>query len=284
MLVSTRYILKDAQQRRYAVPAFNVYNLEFIRGIVDVAEEQNSPVILALTPGTNAFSGAENIHAIIKTIASKANVPVAAHLDHHEDVETIKRSIDIGIKSAMIDASGLPFETNVETVREVVDYAHRFDVSVEAELGKLVGQEDDLVVEDKDSELTDPNKAVEFVERTNVDSLAVAIGTAHGLYKSEPRLDLDRLEAIRDKVDIPLVLHGASGVPEKMVRKCIDLGIAKVNIATEIKGPFARTIRDYLNENPEEIDPRKFLKPAIKAMQDVARQKIKMCKSDGKAL
>lgn len=275
--------LKDAQKNHYAIPAFNVYNLEFVRAVISVAEELNSPVILAITPGTNTFSQAHFMRAIIKEAEQHTKVPIIHHLDHHTDIEAIKASIDLGVKSVMIDASAEPFEENIKRTQEVVAYAHPRGVSVEAELGKLIGIEDDLVVGEKDAALTDPKKAQEFVERTNVDALAVAIGTAHGLYKDKPKLDFNRLKTIAKKLDIPLVLHGASGLSERAVRECIQLGITKVNIATELKIPFAAAIRDYLTAHPDEMDPRKYLTPAIEAIKPVIRAKIKMCQSKGKA-
>ena len=199
------------------------------------------------------------------------------------NIEDIKRIIKLGCKSVMIDASKYEFRKNVEIVKDIVDYAHKYGATVEAELGKLGGVEDDLKVDEKDSFLTDPNEAVEFVKATGVDSLAVAIGTAHGLYKSEPKLDFDRLEKIRSMVDIPLVLHGASGVPYDAVQNAIEKGICKVNIATELKIPFSNAIKEYFNENPNASDPRQYLVPAKKVMYDVVVEKIKMCKSENKA-
>jgi tagatose 1,6-diphosphate aldolase GatY/KbaY len=191
--------------------------------------------------------------------------------------------IDMGYKSVMIDASHHPFEENIQIVREVVDYAVKYGVSVEAELGRLGGIEDDMVVNEKDSFLTDPDSAVEYVERTGIDSFAVAIGTAHGLYKSDPKLDFDRLAIINEKLDLPLVLHGASGIPSADVKRTIGLGISKVNIATELKIPFAEAVRKYLLENLDANDPRKYLTPGKEAMEKVVIQKILMCGSDGKA-
>ena len=192
-------------------------------------------------------------------------------------------AIDIGTKSVMIDASHLDFEENIKKVQMVVDYAHKFDVTVEGELGILGGQEDDLVRDGKDSKYTNPAQAKEYVERTGIDSLAVAIGTAHGVYKEEPKLDFERLAEIRAVVDIPLVLHGASGVPADQVKRAIDLGITKVNIATELKMPFAETLREVLVNNPNESDPRKYFGPAKESMKKVAIEKILMCGSNGKA-
>lgn len=280
MIVSTREMLLKAQREKYAVPAFNFHNLETIQVIVEAAAEMNSPLILAGTPGTFEYGGRDYLQAIIETAARKYSIPIAIHLDHHETFESIKKSIDLGTKSVMIDASHHPFEENIELVSKVVEYAHRYDVTVEAELGRLGGQEDDLVVDEKDSFFTNPDAAVEYAERTRIDSLAVAIGTAHGLYKSEPKLDFERLEEIRKKVSIPLVLHGASGVSVQDVRKCISLGITKVNIATELKIPFSNELRKYLMENTEANDPRKYMAKAKEEMKKVVIEKIKMCMSN----
>lgn len=282
-IVSTRQLLLDAQNNKYAVAAFNIHNLETVQVVIEAANEMKSPIILAATPGTIKFAGKDYLQSIVEIGAKNSIVPIAFHLDHHEEFDKIKDSIDLGCRSVMIDASAHTFEENIRRVKEVVDYAHRFDVTVEAELGKLVGQEDDLIVDEKDSQFTNPKLAKEFVERTGIDSLAVAIGTAHGLYKSEPKLDYNRLKEIRSLVDIPLVLHGASGVPEESVQKSIELGICKVNIATELKIPFSNAIKEYFNENPDANDPRKYLVPAKEAMKKVVINKILICQSYNRA-
>lgn len=182
----------------------------------------------------------------------------------------------------MIDASHHSYDENIAIVKKVVELAHKFDATVEAELGILGGQEDDLVVNEKDSKYTNPQQAVDFVKKTGIDSLAVAIGTAHGLYKEDPKLDFERLKEIRSLVTIPLVLHGASGVPEEAVKKAISLGITKVNIATELKIPFSHKLREYLVAHPEENDPRKYMKDAKKAMAEVVKEKILMCMSQNR--
>lgn len=182
----------------------------------------------------------------------------------------------------MIDGSHHAFDQNIEIVRSVVEYCNRFDASVEAELGRLGGQEDDLIVDCADALMTDPASAAEFVRRTGIDSLAVAIGTAHGLYKAEPKLDFDRLDKIRTVVDIPLVLHGASGVPDEMVRRCIDLGVCKVNVATELKIAFSNAVKQHFAEHPDANDPRKYITPGKAAMKQVVMDKIHMCGSEGK--
>ncbi|WP_251861892.1 tagatose bisphosphate family class II aldolase [Clostridium sp. Marseille-Q2269] len=283
MLVTTKEILKKAQQGKYAVPAFNIHNLETIRVVVETAAEMKSPVIVAGTPGTIEYAGGEYLVAILEAASKKHNIPIALHLDHFEDVEKIKKYIDIGFTSAMIDASKKSYEDNVKTVKEVVNYAHERGVVVEAELGKLGGQEDDLIVDEKDAMYTNPQQAKEFVDKTGIDSLAVAIGTAHGLYKGEPKLDYDRLKEIKKEVDIPLVLHGASDVPEESVKKTIELGICKVNIATDLKIPFANAVKEYFKENPNANDPRKYMTPGKEAMKEIVVAKIKMCGSENKA-
>ena len=283
MLLSTRQMLLEAQKGGYAVPAFNVHNLETIQTVVEAAVELNSPIIVAATPGTMTYAGEDFFIKIVEHCANKYEIPIAMHLDHHEDVAAIKRAIQYGTKSVMIDASHFGFDANIEKVKEVVDYAHRFDVTVEGELGILGGVEEDLEVDAKDVLYTNPAQAKEYVSRTGIDALAVAIGTAHGVYAVEPKLDFERLAEIKAVVNIPLVLHGASGVPVDQVKRAIELGVCKVNIATELKIPFAESVRKTLIDNPNESDPRKYFTPAKIVMKRVAREKIIMCGSDGKA-
>ncbi|WP_227762230.1 tagatose-bisphosphate aldolase subunit GatY [Zhaonella formicivorans] len=283
MLISTKEMLLDAQQKGYAVPAFNIHNLETALSVAEAAQELKSPVILAATPGTLKFNGSQYLIAIAKEIAKNFIVPIAFHLDHHDSFEDIKLSVDLGCRSVMIDASRYPFETNIKRVKEVVDYVHPLGGTVEAELGRVGGTEDDLVVAEGNASFTDPAAAKEFVERTGVDSLAVAIGTAHGLYMQTPKLDFARLMEIRKQVDVPLVLHGASGVPAESIKKSVELGICKVNIATELKIPFTAALREYLNSNPEENDPRKYFSPAKEAIKRVVREKILLCGSNNRA-
>ena len=278
-ILSTRQMLLNAQRDGYAVPAFNIHNLETLQVVVDTAVEMRSPVIIAGTPSTIEYAGAEYINAMAEVAAHKYDIPIAIHLDHFEDVDAIKRDIDIGFKSCMIDASKKPFEENIAIVKDVVEYAHRYDAVVEAELGKLGGREDDLVVDEKDTRYTNPDDAAEFVNKTNVDSLAIAIGTAHGLYKGEPKLDFERLKEIRSKVSIPLVLHGASDVPDELVKEAISLGICKVNVATDLKIPFADAVKKFFNENSKESDPRKYMTPGKEAMKEIVKHKIEVCGS-----
>ncbi|CUQ10893.1 class II aldolase, tagatose bisphosphate family [Clostridium baratii] len=282
-ILSTREMLKKAQEGGYAVPAFNIHNLETLQVVIETAAELRSPVILAGTPSTIKYAGGEYIVAMAEVAAKEYDIPIAIHLDHFEDVDAIKHYVDIGFKSTMIDASHENYENNIRIVKEVVDYAHKFDATVEAELGRLGGQEDDLVVDEKDTMYTNPEQAKDFVEKTGIDSLAVAIGTAHGLYKGKAKLDFDRLKEIREKVDIPLVLHGASDVPDELVKKAIELGICKVNVATDLKIPFSDAVKKYFIDNPTANDPRKYMTPGKEAMKAIVKHKIMVCGSNNRS-
>lgn len=282
-ILSTREMLKKAQKEGYAVPAFNIHNLETLQVVVETANELKSPVILAGTPSTIEYAGGDYLVSMAKVASEKYDIPIAIHLDHFEDVEKIKGYVREGFNSTMIDASHEAYEDNIRIVSEVVEYAHKFDATVEAELGRLGGQEDDLVVDEKDAMYTNPDQARDFVEKTGIDSLAVAIGTAHGLYKGKAKLDFDRLKEIRAKVDVPLVLHGASDVPDELVKKAIELGICKVNIATDLKIPFSDAVKRYFNDNPNANDPRKYMTPGKEAMKEIVKHKILLCGSNRKA-
>lgn len=281
-IISTKAMLNKAQQEGYAVPAFNIHNLETLQVVVETAAELRSPLIVAGTPGTFSYAGTGNIVAIAGDLAKTFNQPLAIHLDHHEQLTDIESKVLSGVRSVMIDGSHHPFATNIELVKKVTDYCHRYDVSVEAELGRLGGQEDDLVVEGKDALYTNPEQAFEFVRQTGIDSLAVAIGTAHGLYAAEPKLDFDRLEEIRQRVNIPLVLHGASGLSADDIRRAISLGICKVNVATELKIAFSGALKSYLASHPDASDPRHYMVPAKVAMKEVVRKVIADCGCEGK--
>ncbi|MBS4803594.1 MAG: tagatose bisphosphate family class II aldolase [Clostridium sp.] len=282
-IVSTREMLNKAQREGYAVPAFNIHNLETLQVVVETAAELKSPVILAGTPSTINYAGGEFIVSMADAAAGKYDIPIAIHLDHYEEVDEIEEYIKLGFRSAMIDASHKAYEDNIATVKQVVEFAHKYDTTVEAELGRLGGQEDDLIVDEKDTKYTNPKQAKEFVEKTGIDSLAVAIGTAHGLYKGVAKLDFDRLKEIRDMVDVPLVLHGASDIPDELVKKAISLGICKVNVATDLKIPFSDAVKKYFIENPTANDPRKYMQPGKDAMKKIVAHKIMVCGSNGKA-
>lgn len=282
-LVNTKYMLLDAQQKGYAVPAFNIHNLETLQTVAETCARLGSPLILAATPSTFAFAGRDYIQAMAEAAARRHDIPIALHLDHHEDITQICQSLELGVTSVMIDASMKPYDQNVAIVREVVALAHSYGATVEAELGRLSGQEDDLLVEDGDSAYTSPGQAVDFVAKTGIDSLAVAIGTAHGVYETKPVLDVERLSEIRALVGVPLVLHGASDVPGQDVAECVRRGICKVNIATDLKIPFSGALKAFFLENPQESDPRKFMAPAKAAVARVVEEKIAICQSGGRA-
>jgi tagatose 1,6-diphosphate aldolase GatY/KbaY len=281
-IISTKYLLQDAQAKGYAVPAFNIHNAETIQAILEVCSEMRSPVILAGTPGTYKHIAFEEIYALCSAYSISYDMPLALHLDHHESLDDIRRKVNAGVRSAMIDGSHYPFEQNVKLVKSVVDFCHLNDCSVEAELGRLGGMEDDMSVDAESAFLTDPQEAKRFVELTGVDSLAVAIGTAHGLYTKTPKIDFNRLGEIRDVVDIPLVLHGASDVPDEYVRRTIELGVCKVNVATELKIAFSAAVKEWFRENPQGNDPRYYMRVGMDAMKEVVKNKINVCGSANK--
>lgn len=281
-LVTTNEMLRKAQSEHYAVGAFNVENLEMVMAVIKAAEEMNSPVIMQTTPSTVKYAGLDYFLAMVKTAAEKSSVPVAMHLDHGSSFELAMQALRTGYTSIMIDGSHESFEDNIALTRRVSDACAPSGISVEAELGKVGGKEDDLVA-DHDSPYTDPQQAKEFAERTQVTSLAVAIGTAHGLYKGTPKLDFDRLSEIREVVSIPLVLHGASGVPDDAVRESIRRGICKVNFATELRIAFSDGVKKYLAENPDAFDPKKYSTVGMENVTALVKEKISVCGSAGKA-
>jgi fructose-bisphosphate aldolase class II len=283
MLVTGNEILQDAHKKGYGVGAFNVNNMEIIQAIIEAAEETNSPVILQASQGGIKYAGIEYIAALAKVAAEKVSVPVAIHLDHGTDFEQVMLCIRNGFTSVMIDGSRFPLEKNIAETKRVIDVAHAVGVSVEAELGKIGGTEDDVTVDEREATFTDVDEAKQFVDETNVDSLAIAVGTAHGVYKGEPKLDFDRIKAIKEKVNIPLVLHGSSGVPDESIKKAVSLGINKVNIDTNIRMAFADAVKEFVKENPEVIDPRKILGPARDAMREVIKQKMVLFGSANRA-
>jgi fructose-bisphosphate aldolase class II len=305
MLVTNKDLMVPARKNGYAIGAFNVQNLESALAVAEAAAEEKSPAILQITPSVIKYAGLPYISGLVKTAAQLSPVPLAMHLDHGDSFETVSKCVDAGFTSVMIDGSFLAFEENIALTKRVVDIAHPKGVSVEAELGKLAGVEE-RSVEEKEAILTDPKAAVEFVERTGVDTLAVAIGTSHGAYKfkSESKLDIERLKVISEKISIPLVLHGASsvpqwlvekatrfgaslggakGIPEEEERKAIALGIAKINIDTDLRLAFTATVREVLANSPKEFDPRKILGPAKQAMKEVVKGKMRLFGSSGKA-
>lgn len=283
MLVTGKEILDDAHKNGYAVGAFNINNMEIIQAIIEAAEETRSPVILQASQGGIKYAGIEYIAVLAKEAAEKATVPVAVHLDHGTDFDQVMKCIRHGFSSVMVDGSKFPLEENIGVTKKVVEIAHAVDVSVEAELGKIGGTEDHIKVDEKDATMTDPDEAVKFVEETGVDSLAIAVGTAHGVYEGEPELDFDRIKVIKEKLNMPLVLHGSSGVAYEDLEKAIGLGINKINIDTDIRMAFADAIKEFLKDNPDEFDPRNILKPARANMRKTVAEKMKVFGSVGRA-
>lgn len=296
-LTTPKAMFERAYKEGYAVGAFNVNNMEIIQGIMEAGAEERAPLILQVSAGARKYAGQHYIVKLIEAGLLEADLPVVLHLDHGADFDICKACVDGGFTSVMIDGSHHPFEENVAVTKRVVEYAHDHGVWVEAELGRLAGVEEH--VSSEHSVYTDPDQAVEFVERTGCDSLAIAIGTSHGAYKfkGEAKLDFDRLETIGNLLPgYPLVLHGASsvpqhfvemcnkyggqvagaaGVPEELLRKAAGMAICKINIDTDIRLAMTASIRRHLAEHPEDFDPRAYLKPARQAVKDMVQHKIK---------
>ena len=280
-LVTTTEFLKKAQDGHYAVGAFNVENLEMAQAVIQAATELNAPVIIQTTSSTVKYASLSVYRAIVAALAESAPVPVAMHLDHGSSYELCEQAACAGYTSVMIDGSKLSFEENIAVSAKTAAMAKQRGIPTEAELGTVGGKEDDHVVLDADAMYTNPEKACEFVERTGVGSLAVAIGTAHGFYKGEPRLDFDRLAAIRKVVSVPLVLHGASGVPDEAVQKTIGLGICKVNFATELRDAYTKAVRPVLANDASVFDPKVYGKAGRAAVVELVKHTV--CGSQGKA-
>ncbi|MBO4725126.1 MAG: class II fructose-1,6-bisphosphate aldolase [Firmicutes bacterium] len=298
-LVTSKEMFAKALKSDYAVGAFNVNNMEIIQGIVDAVKEENAPVILQVSAGARKYARPAYLMKLVEAAVIDTGLDICLHLDHGEDFEICKKCVDDGFTSVMIDGSKHPYEENIALTKQVVEYAHAHGVVVEAELGKLAGVEDNVKVDARSATFTDPDEAAEFVQRTGVDSLAIAIGTSHGAYKfkGEPYLDFERLKTIHNLIpDTPLVLHGAStvlpefvarcneyggnipgaqGVPEDMIRESTKWGICKVNIDTDLRLAMTADVRKFLVENPAEFDPRKYLSPARAAIQGMVQHKIK---------
>lgn len=282
-LVSSTPLLEQARKDGYAVVAFNVHTLEMLQGVVEAAEETKSPLILQTTVGTVKHLGPEYVAAAARVAADLSSVPIALHLDHCTDFDLIVRCIRAGYTSVMIDASMHPFEENVRQTQRVVEVAKAAGVNIEAELGKVGGVEDDIVVAENEALMADPDECAKFVELTGVPTLAPAIGTAHGIYKGDPKIDFDRIKRIADLVALPLVLHGGSGIPEEQVKRCVSLGMAKMNVATELRIVFSDAIKAVFTANPEENDPRKYMIPAKQALKEAAIEKMRLCGAIGRA-
>ena len=303
-LVGTGEMFKKALEGGYAIGAYNVNNMEILQGIAEAAEETRSPIILQVSAGARKYANQTYLIKLVEAALATTTVPIALHLDHGADFEICKACIDGGFSSVMIDGSRFPLEENIRVTKEVVEYAHKHGVSVEAELGKLAGVEDDVKVHAKDSTYTDPAEAVRFVKETGCDSLAVAIGTSHGAYKfsGEAKLDFERLAEIKNALaeagfpDYPLVLHGSSSVPAEFVAKCNKFGgqlpnaqgvpedmlnfaskhgVAKINIDTDLRLAMTSTIREFFVEHPEKFDPREYMGPGRTAVKEMVMHKMR---------
>jgi len=310
-LVNTKKMFEMAYKNGYAVGAFNVNNMEITQGIIAAIAEEKAPLILQVSRGARAYASISYLKAIINVaVEENPDIPIAINLDHGDNFETCKQFVDDGFTSVMIDASAMPFEENIEITRQVVEYAHPRGVVVEAELGQLGGIEEDVVGVDADEvskHVADPNQAVEFIEKSGCDSLAVACGTSHGAYKfkSEPKLAFDVIQEIGDRLPgFPLVMHGSSsvleefknlinkyggdmpnamGVPEEAIGKAVKMGICKVNIDTDLRMALTAKIRQVFAEKPGEFDPRKYLGPGREAIRDMVKHKLHVLGCAGRA-
>ena len=280
MLSSTNELLHTARRNAYAIGAFNVYNLEGVRAVVDAASLLRSPAMLQLHPSALKYGGSPLV-ALCLEAARSSKVPIAVHLDHSISLEDIQAALSAGMSSIMADGSHLPYSENLAFTREMTQLAHTSGAVVEAEIGRISGTEDGLTIAEKEAKMTDPSQAAEFVRETQVDALAVTIGNVHGKYQSEPKLDFDRLAAIRKQVDVPLVLHGASGLPETMISQSIQLGVCKFNVNTEVREAYLDVLKSANSlSSPDLLD---LMQHAIAAMQVVVSEKLQMFGSVAKA-
>lgn len=283
-LVNSRELLLDAQRRHYAVGAFNVENMEMMQAVVAAAEAERAPVILQTTPSTLKYAGTATFAAMARAVAEHTRAPVAIHLDHGDSFGLCVKAAADGYTSIMIDGSKLPLEENIALVRQVAEMAACCSgrPAVEAELGRLGGKEDSLEVKPGEDLYTDPEEAARFVRETGIDSLAVAIGTAHGFYKGEPKLDFDRLAQLQAAVPVPLVLHGSSGVPDADVQRAVSSGVCKVNFATELRAAYTDAVRHTLAGDSALYDPKKFGAPGRDAVMALVRHRITVCGACGR--
>ena len=300
-LVTTKEMFKKAYEGGYAVGAFNVNNMEIVQGITEACQELKAPVILQVSAGARKYANHTYLRKLVEAAVIECpDIPIALHLDHGASFELCKDCIDGGFTSVMFDGSSKPYEENVEEARKVAEYAHKYDVTVEAELGKLAGIEDDVNVDAENAQFTDPGEVQDFVTRTGVDSLAIAIGTSHGAYKfkpgQKPKLRLDILQEVSERLPgFPIVLHGASsvpqqfvqevnqyggqmpdaiGIPEEMLREAAKMAVCKINIDSDLRLAMTASVRKYLAENPSHFDPRQYLAPARTAIKDMVAHKI----------
>jgi tagatose 1,6-diphosphate aldolase GatY/KbaY len=278
MLASTRELLETARRNAYAIGAFNVYNLEGVKAVIAAAEASRSPAMLQLHPSALKYGGS----TLIAMCLEAARIAISVHLDHSTSARDIRQALEAGMTSVMADGSPLDYPKNLAFTREMTELAHTYDAVVEAEIGRISGTEDGLTIAEKEAKMTDPDQAVEFVQATHVDSLAVTIGNVHGEYKSPPQLDFDRLARIRSLISIPLVLHGASGLPGWMIQKSIQLGVCKFNVNTEVRQAYMQSLKAELcgDRAPDLLD---LADDAIAAMQEVITEKLELFGSVGKS-
>jgi len=276
-LVTTKKMLSKANKENYAIGAFNFTNMETLQSIISAASELKSPIIVQTSEGTVKYMGLEYISAMIQSAAKKEKIPIALHLDHGGSADMAKDCIKSGYTSIMIDSSAMKFEENVAVTKQVVALAKKAKIPVEAELGKL-GVISDLIMSTADASmfLTNAKEAKQFVDETKVDSLAIAIGTAHGPFKKEPKLDFERMIEIKELLKMPLVMHGASGVPDRDIKRAIECGINKININTEIRQVFSKAIKDVFARKPDTYKIRAYLEPARNASEELVKRKIEL--------
>ncbi len=281
-LVPMTAFIEDAKKNKYAVGQFNLNNLEFTQAITEAAMEEKSPVIFGVSEGAMRYMGIEYTVAMAKAAAKTAGVPIALHLDHGSNFDVVMKCIQAGFSSVMFDGSHHSFEDNIRLTKQVVEAAHAVGVSVEGELGTIGGVEDDLQVAEEDASLAKPEEAIRFWEETKVDYLAIAVGTAHGMYKGEPKIHFDIIEKVVKNIGAPIVLHGGSGVPDEAIRQAILHGAGKINVNTENQVACTAAIRKVLAEKPNEIDPRKYMGPAREAIKQTVIEKIRLFGSNNR--
>ncbi len=278
--ITSKELLREAKRSHYAIGAFNIENMEMARAAVWTAEKMKAPIILQTTPSTVKYAGLKQFAVIVRALAESASVPVVLHLDHAKEIGLTAQAIVHGYSSVMIDASEKPFRENLETVKQVMLFAGANQIPVEAELGKISGKEDSHT--QAQDVYTDPEEALEFVAQTQVDSLAVAIGTAHGIYQSAPHLNKPLLAELNARLELPLVLHGASGLSEEDITDCVKLGICKVNFATDLRIAYTAGIKRALKEDDSVFDPKALGKAGMAAVEEVIAKKITLCGCAGK--
>jgi len=279
-LVITQMLLQKARAGGWAVGAFNAENMEMIQAIIEAAESLKAPIIIQTTPGTLKYGSLDLFYAMAAALAKSASIPVAIHLDHGDSFRLATQALRAGYTSIMIDGSKLPLAENIALTKSVVDICEPNNIPVEGELGRVGGKEDDL--ESSGTGYTDPNEAVEFITKTGVSSLAVGVGTAHGFYAVTPILNVELISTLNKVLRVPMVLHGASGLDDSVVRECIKRGICKVNFATELRDAYTKAVKAFLEKNPGTIDPKKYGVSARQAVRDLVIDKIRVCGCEGK--